>query len=350
MSAVKKIRQSRQYLQLAEGAKKSILATIDSFNRVYGDYKTETTLMLLTNAWELLAKAILVKKKKSIYKDKTKKETISCEKAINQLILLRELEPQQAELLQQIVSLRNKCMHDVLPIVPEEIQHHLLFYGCKFFKDVSIKHFPKLEKELGKNFLTLSFDHMTTYAAEVTRMVSRLRKGTQGEKELVWLLERGIQFIDTNEYISQKKFEDMYKNKKKIAPHLKISTHAETADMVRIVPVQAPQNFTADIQLRKGPNKLKNALPVTIQKSDFESDYPFLTKDIAEKLKKNSNFIAKSMVDLKLKDNPKYHQSVRASKAGAIQRYSQAALDFLKKHIQDNPNYDPYGRKVTNVS
>lgn len=346
MAAAKKNRQSRQYLQLADGAKRSMLSSIDSFNRVYGDYKIETTLMLLTNAWELLAKAILVKKKKNIYKDKKTKETISCEKAINQLESLKELQTQQAELIQQIVSLRNKCVHDILPKIPEEIQHHLLFYGCKFFKDLATKHFPNFSDDLGQNFLTLSFEHMTTYAAEVNKMVSRLRKGTQGEKELVWLLERGIRFVSSDEYISQKKFEEIYKKKKKISPHLKVSEHLSTTDMVVIVPVQAPQNFTADVQLRKGSGKLKGTLPVIVQKTDFESDYPFLTKDIALQVGKNQNYVATALAELKLKGDAKYHQSVRASASGAIQRYSQAALDHLKKYIKDNPDYNPYKKST----
>jgi len=286
MHAPKKTRQTRQYIQLMEAAKKSVLAAIDAFNRVHGDYKTEITLILLSNAWELLAKCVLVKKKRSIYKDSTRKETISCEKAINQLVELKEIEANQAHLLQQIISLRNKCSHDILPTIPDEIQHHLMFFGCKFFKELTIKHFPKVEKELARNYLTLSFDQLTTYASQVQRMVSKLRKGNQGEKELVWLLERGIRYVDSNKYISQKEFEKLYTGKKKIAPHLKVSINAESADMVRIVPVQAPQNFTADIQLRKGQNKLKDSLPVIIRKSNPEEDFPYLTLDIAKAIGK----------------------------------------------------------------
>lgn len=349
MNRVKKTRQTRQYIQLAEAAKKSMLTAIDNFNRVHGDYKAETTLILITNAWELLGKAVLVKKKKSIHKDRTKKETISCEKTINQLVAIKELHESQAQLLQQIVSLRNRCVHDVLPSIPEEIQHHLLFFGCKFFKELAVKHFAKLDKELSSNFLTLSFDHMTTYAAEVQKMISKLRRGSQGEKELVWLLERGIQYVDSSEYISQKEFEKLYKNKKKIAPYLKIAEHLGTVDMVRVVPVQAPQNYTADVTLRKGPKKLNDSLPVTIKKSNPDDDYPYFTGDIAREIGKprNTNFVAKTMNDLGLKGNDEFHRSVKASKKSSVQKYSVAALSYIKNYLKNNPDYNPHKKEAS---
>lgn len=339
-----KSHQPRQYIQFSNAAVKAVLAAIDNFNRVHGDYKTETTLILLVNAWELLAKAVLIKKKKNIYSNRSQKETISCEKAIKHLLELKEIDNNKAVLLQQIVSLRNECAHCSLPEVQEAILHHLLFFGCKFFKELSIKHFSKTEKQLKRNFLTISFDQLTTYAAQVQKTISKLRRGKPSEKKLVWLLERGIRYLDSGEYISQREFEKLYKHKRKIMPWLKIGTYIKEAEMVRIVPVQAPKNWTADVQLRKGPKNLKEPLPVTIKKTRVEDDYEFLTKDIAEKTGKSINFTARAMSDLGLKGNPEYHQSIRTSDSSAVHRYPQSALNFLKKYLDKHPNYNPYHR------
>ncbi len=254
----------------------------------------------------------------------------------------REINENQAILLQQIVSLRNECVHNVLPKIPEGIQNHLFFFGCKFFKDLSIKHFPKTKKILERNYLTISFDQVTTYADQLQKMVGNLRRGKSSDKELVWILERGARFIDDQTYISQPDFEKLYRQKKKIIPHLKVGKYIEDADMVCIVPVQAPKNFTADIILRKGSKEQKGSLPVTIKKTKIEDDYQFLTRDIAEKIGKSTNFVAKSMSDLGLKGNDKYHQSIRTSRSGEVQRYSQAALSFLEKYLAKNQNYNPY--------
>jgi hypothetical protein len=112
--------------------------------------------------------------------------------------------------------------------------------------------------------------------------------------------------------------------------------------MVCIVPVQAPQNFTADIILRKGGKNLKGALPVSTKKTNMEEDYPFLTGNIAVKISKNQNFTAKMISKMGLKGNPEYHQSIKAGKNMDVHRYSQKALDVLMQKITDNPNYSPY--------
>ena len=115
----------------------------------------------------------------------------------------------------------------------------------------------------------------------------------------------------------------------------------KNTDMVRIIPVQAPRNYTADLTLRKG-SKRDASLPVVIKKTDIESDYPYLTKELALKLNRNSNFMAATIAALGLKGDPTYHQPVRASQTSHIQRYSQAAYDRIAAHLRDNPEFDPY--------
>jgi hypothetical protein len=124
-------------------------------------------------------------------------------------------------------------------------------------------------------------------------------------------------------------------------PHLGISDFIRGTDMVRIVPVQAPRNYTADITLRKGTAK-DSSLPVIVKKTDVETDYPYLTKELGQKIGKNQNFTAATTAALDLKGDPKYHQAVRTSKSGYVQRYSDAALDRIKKHLKQNPDFDPY--------
>ena len=56
----------REYTKLAKTSTQIMLAAIDNFNRVFSDYKNQTTFILITNAWELISKAILLKKRKNI--------------------------------------------------------------------------------------------------------------------------------------------------------------------------------------------------------------------------------------------------------------------------------------------
>jgi hypothetical protein len=235
--------------------------------------------------------------------------------------------------------MRHAAIHHYLPDVPAEILQHLLFFGCKFFRDVIKAKFPTHAKDLEQNFLSMSFANLTTYADKVQKLVSKAKKSKENRR-IAWLLERGVVF-DGNSYISEKQFIAKYKDKYKIMPHLGIKDFIAEGEMVRIVPVQAPKSFTADITLRKGSVK-DSSLPVVFKKTDLEEDYPFLTKEIGQKLGKSTNFIAKTISVLELKGDPKYHQEVRSSKSGSIHRYSHAAIEKIKSKLQDEPNFNPY--------
>jgi hypothetical protein len=331
-------RRRREYLQLLDAAKAAVELAVDCFNRVRNPYRDESTLILLANAWELLAKAALVQKHRSIRRGQ-RGETIGPEIAVARLKDQKVLDANQAETIQQIISLRHAAVHHVLPPMPEEIMHHLLFYGCKFFRETVERLFPAHARDLPGNFLSLSFADLTTYADKVQKAVARARRSAS-DRRLIWLLERGIAF-DGSAYLTEKQVEAKYRGKKKIMPHLRLSDFVRTTDMVRIVPVEAPKNFTADITLRKG-SASDAALPVVVRMTELEADYPYLTRELGTRIGRNQNWTAKAAVVLQLKGDPKYHQRIRASTTSYVQRYSNAALQKLQSHLAQYPNFNPY--------
>lgn len=339
-------RRRREYLKLLDAAKAAIEVAVDSYNHVHNPYRDESTLILLANAWELLAKAVLVQKHRSIARGK-RGETIGAEVAVDRLKGLTVLEQNQVATIQQVISLRHAAAHHVLPKVPPEVMHHLLFYAVKFFRQTIEVSFPTHSKDLPDNFLSLSFSDLTTYADKVQKAVSRSRRSPL-DRRLVWLLERGIAF-DGSSYLTEKEVEAKYKGKRKILPHLRIGEFVRTADMVRIVPVEAPKNFTADITLRKG-SAADSSLPVVIKKTDVEADYPYLTRELGDRIGRNQNWTARAAAVLALKGNPKYHQSVRASSTGYVQRYSEAAVNALLEHLRKNPAFNPYAQHAELIS
>jgi hypothetical protein len=329
----------REYRLYIEKSIESIRSAIDSFNRVHDQYKIETCLFLLTNAWELLGKGILIKKGINIRKDRDR-STISAEIVVVKLRNIQIIDDNQADCLQQIISLRNEATHNLLPPIPEEILHHLFYFACKFFKDIISKTFQGYEKEFNHNFLSISFSNLTTYADKLQKVVGRFKKN-KNDRKLTWLLERGMKFEEGTEYKSQVQFEKEYRTKSRILPHLNIGKFIKNTEMVRLIPIQAPRNFTADITLRKG-SSMDSSLPVQVRRTEIESDYPFMTKELANKLGKNPNFIATMIKNFGYKGNTKYHQSVRSSKSSSIQRYSNAVLKELKEYLDKYPNYNPY--------
>lgn len=338
-------KSKRKYLVYLDKGIDALLAGIDRINSVYDAYKIEESFFLITNAWELLSKAIILRDKgKILYSDG---RSLSAEDSLLKLVSGKYLLENQAYHIHQVISIRNEATHSILPEIPQEIIFHLEFYAIKFFKDIVSKEFPAYSKRCSGNFLSLSFDTLTTYADKVQKLVSKARKKGSEEQALVWLLERGIRFSGGH-YISQNKFEEEIKNlgrKKRLYPHLQLSNFVKDAEMVVVVPVQAPKGYTADINLRKGSDKASLALPVMIKKTDIEIDYPYLTSEIANKLNKNISFVVKTIGQLGFKGNSIYHQSVRSSKSGTINKYSQKALDFLEKHLKDNPGYSPFKKQ-----
>ena len=340
MSTRKKTK--RKYLIYLERSINALLSSIDRINSVHDIYRIEESLILLTNAWELISKAILLRDKIIIeYQDG---RSISAEDAILKLVSNNHLKENQAQHIQQIISLRNAAIHSIIPQTPLEIIFHLEFYAVKFFKDLVALEFPAYSKRCSGNFLSISFDTFTTYADKVQKLISKSKRKGSKEQELVWLLERGIRF-NGGQYMQQDKFEDEVKNlgrKKRLYPHLKISDFIKNANMVVVVPVQAPKGYTADINLRKGKNKAGSALPVMIKKTEIEDDYPYLNYEVANMLGRSRSFTAKAINKLGLKGNDSFHQAVRASKSGKVNRYSQKTVDFLKDLITKDPNFNPF--------
>lgn len=111
--------------------------------------------------------------------------------------------------------------------------------------------------------------------------------------------------------------------------------------MVRVVPVEAPRNFTADLTFRKG-SPADSSLPIVVRRSEVESDYPHLTGDLARLVGKNQSWTARAAAVLNLKGDSRYHQQIRSSKSGVIHRYSDAALAKLRSQLEREPDFNPY--------
>jgi hypothetical protein len=73
------------YRHLLKNAKAAMIAAIEIYNKPSFSYRDECFVILLLNAWELILKAVLSKKKQSVFYPKKRKEpyrTLSCRDAI----------------------------------------------------------------------------------------------------------------------------------------------------------------------------------------------------------------------------------------------------------------------------
>ena len=104
--------------------------SIEIFNRVDSVHKTQGALIFNAQAWELLAKGLLIRNKEDIFLKGG--STITAEKAINKLRFdFNKISKEEAGVIQQIISLRHEAVHNILPKIPDEILTHLMYFSIK---------------------------------------------------------------------------------------------------------------------------------------------------------------------------------------------------------------------------
>ncbi len=334
---------ARTYGPFLDKALLAVHSAIDRANSINDPYYKEGSIIFLANAWELFAKALLIKHGGDIliYETGTRKErTITAESAVHKLKNLGYISELQCSPIQQIISLRNEASHATLPAISDEIVFHLEYYSIRYFRELLDINFKPYAKKFKRQYLSVSFGGLITYAESVKKLISRARKSKKAEEvRLAYLLERGIAFSGS-EYMKQADFDKILLDKKTSRPMYKLKTgeYTRVAEMIVVVPIQAPSGTQADIKLSKSS---KGVITVNFDKRATDDDYPYLTQDVSAKLGKSSNFTYRMVKDLNIKGNPAYHQRIRSGKKTFVHKYSDACINYLKQYLEENPTYTP---------
>ncbi len=323
-----------------DSAIRAFLSSVDAYNSVTNTYRHEQSITLMSNSIELLSKAVLLKKNQSIKGDQH--TTISAERAVHKLSLTKDLSEIETQALEQVISLRNEVSHSYLPELDEDILQHLMYCSYKIFNSLLRKYFSNKSGLTQRSFLSISFNETLTYADGIDLLLKKYKSKNSDAKKLIWLLERGIRYSGST-YIKQDEFERSFlKSKKRILDRLKIGEYIKNSEQLKLVLIQAPKGYTADIRISKNKFNDTEALPVMVKKTDVVVDYPYLTFQLADKLGKSVSFTARMIKNLGIKDNGEYHQSIPAGKNSKIQRYSESAFFHLKSHLEKIPDYSPF--------
>lgn len=326
---------------------KSIQASqsaVDRANSVHDPYYKESSIILLSNSWELFSKALLIKHggEKLIYESGTNKEiSIKAEKAVNKLKNLGYISETQAIPIQQLISLRNEAIHSILNDIPDEIVFHLEYYAIRYLKELIEINFKQYSKFFKRNYLSINFEGVVTYADKVKKLVSKAKKSRDLKSvRLAYLLERGTVF-NGGEYIKQSDFNKALLDKRNKRPmyKLKLGEYSRKSEMIVVVPIQAPSGTVADIKLTK--SRSHGNITVNFEKRASDDDYPYLTTDLGVKIGRSRYYIQQIIKDLKIKENPEFHQNIRTGKKSSTNKYSEPCLSYLKEFLTNNPDYVP---------
>lgn len=334
---------SQQVLKFATTAINAARLSIEMFNRIDPPHWKESVLIFNSQAWELLLKALLLKKKIAVYE--TDGKTITAEKALNKIhYVLGLLTKEEAKTIGQIISLRNQSMHDVLPDIDGEIMTHLMYFSTNTFNNLIKKEFKSLKNSFEKNYLSVALGNHTFYTNRIEKLFKYSRKQSTEENKILFLLNRGCEFVDdaSNTQMKTKKTWDAdiktLPKKSRVAMHLSIYDYINKQENVRFVPVHLSRGYAADVNVH--PSKNPNA-PVLIKKTDPNVDYPIFTNDMAKILEKSQNYVAIMAKKLKIKENEDYCY-IHKTKKGQTPQYSQKCVNYLIKYLDDHPDYNPF--------
>lgn len=334
---------SKQALDFARTAINAAKLSVEMFNRVEILHWKESVLIFNAQAWELLLKGVLIKKGESIYESNGR--TITAEKALNKTFYGFQLfSKEEAKTIAQIISLRNEATHDILPVIDDEIMVHLMYFSITIFNKVVKSEFKNLNGFFEKNYLSIALGNHTFYSNKVEKLFKYSRKQNTEQNRLLFLLNRGCDFMDnsSNTQLKTKKDWDLsiksLSKKSRVAMHLSVYNYIKNQDNIRLVPVHVAkgQNATINVHPSKNPNA-----PVVVKKTDPNKDYPHFTTDIARKTGKSISFIARMAKNLKIKENEEYCYNHR-TKSGSNPKYSDKCLTYIKSYLDKNPSYKPF--------
>ncbi len=320
---------------LLQSSKNAFISALNDFNNISNNYRNESGLLLMSNSIELICKAVLLKLGDNIVDPRDHDKSICAESALwklyNKHSKISDLEHQA---VQQLISLRNEAVHDVLPVIDVDVLHYIIFTAYQLYKKL-ITTFFKSHKDIFRvSLLSVSTDNNLTYADSLDGLL-RSRRGSESQRRLLYLLERGVSYKGTK-YISQEEFERKFRQQKnrRLVNRGALGAFLSRAEMLKVVFVQAPRNHTVNVNIAKGRSSQRDTLPVFIKKTDINVDYPYILTTLSEKLEKGRNIVLKKINELELKGNDKYHQAVQVGRKQLAHKYSDATFQLLRDKLR----------------
>lgn len=334
---------SQQTIDFVKTAINAAKLSIEMFNRIEPLHWKESVLIFNAQAWELLLKAILLKKRQSIYESDGK--TITAEKSLNKVLYdFQLISKEEAKTIAQIISLRNEATHALLPAVDDEIMSHLIYFSVTGFNQLISKMFKSYSRSFEKNYLSIALGDHTFYSNKVEKLLKYSKLKSTEQNKLLFLLDRGCEFVDNVANVQMKtknKWDEGIKalpRKSRVARHLSIYDYINSQDNVRLVPVHVARGHSASIDVY--PSKNPNA-PVLVKKTDPNKDFPHFTSDVARIIGKNQSFVARMTRKLNIRSNPDYCY-LHKLKGSENPKYSDKALSYIKDYLGKNTDFNPY--------
>ena len=330
----------RKTRSLLDRAKESLVLGVELFNRPTDAARAPGVLLMFDHSFEMLLKAVIFEKTGRIHSPREKKN-YSFEKCLNvcqsQLSFINE---DEALILANLNGFRDAAMHDLLDLSEGLLYGHTQS-AVQIFAAVLKKAFSQdLSKTLPRRVLPLSTvaptDINTVVSQDMESVKALLGAKRRREDEAEAKL-RPYLVIETN-----------VRKRQNIpgtpTPVSKVMKTLKKGDWKTVMPMVAGlvQSSATGIPVSIHVTK-REGFPVRIDPASAtaiafryvkpEDKYPYLTTDLAVKLKLTVSRVVGLVNLFQMKENDEFHTSIRVSKTGKVQRYSEKARQVLKQAI-----------------
>jgi hypothetical protein len=318
-----------------------LLLGIELFNKPSDTARVEGVLLLLDHSFEMLLKAVVFAKTGKI-KSAGDKFNYAFEKCLNicqsQLTLV---DADQALVLKNLNGFRDAAMHDLVDISEGLLYSHAQS-AIQIYAVILKKAFSQnLSDVLPRRILPISAGMPTDIgmivgddmASAKSLLSGKKRREEEAEAKLrpYEIIERNIREVQgvTGEQFSLQT----------IVKRLKSGEWKQALPLVTGLVQPSSGGIPLSLHVTK-----KEGCPVRIDPSAAtaiafryikpEDKYPYLTKELAEKLGISTNKVVGLVKLFQMRGNEQFHTSIKVSKTGLVQRYSEKAHQVLTKAIK----------------
>lgn len=324
-------------------AQESLILGVELFNRPTESARTDGVLFCLDHAFEMLLKAAVLEKTGRI-RGRREKVNYGLEKCLNicesDLALVSR---DEGLILRDINGFRDAAVHDIV-IVSEGMLYAHAQSAVQIFAAVLKKAFGKeISRVLPRRILPLA----TVLPAEITAVIS---EDLEGIGNLLGAKRRQTDDAEARlrPYMVIEGNVRLREGGTEAPPSLaKVIRGIRSGDWRTALPMVAGIArsdvggipLTIHMSKREGfPVRLDPSAPgaIAFKYISPEDKYPYLTMELAGKLGISTSRVVAFSKVLQLREVADYHTSIKASRTGQIQRYSEKAREVIAAAIQRN--------------
>jgi hypothetical protein len=331
-------RKTRSFLDCA---KDSLFLAVEMFNRPSDVGRIEGVLLFLNHAFEMLLKAVVLEKTGRI-RGRREKLNYTFEKCLNICeSQLSVIDKDAALILRNLNGFRDAAAHDLVGISEGLLYGHAQS-AVQIFGMVLKKAFNKdLNRLLPRRVLPLSASvptEISTVVAEDMAAIKSLLGSKRRREDEAEAKLRPYQVIEKN-IRSVQGLSDVTVSSSRAIRRLKAGDWKTVMPMVAGLVQSTASGIPVSLHVTK-----REGFPVRIDPTSStsiafryikpEDKYPYLTKELADKLGTTTPRIVAFAKLFQMKGNDDFHTSIKISKAGLVSRYSEKARQVMAAAIR----------------